>query len=65
MREPDQERAFIPSAAQEPGLPGQAGEDLLEQIAGVIFVPREIKQEGEQRLGVFVVKPLKVGLVRH
>jgi hypothetical protein len=65
VRQPYQECALFPRATQQARLPREAAEDFLEQIAGVIFVASEIKQECEQRLGVFVIKPLKVGLVRH
>ena len=65
MRQADEECPLIPRTAEQSGLTGQLHENLLEHIARVLLVAGEIQQEREQRLGVFVVNPLKFHLNRH
>src|SRR5262249_44913325 len=61
MGEADEEMAFVAGVFQEVGLAGELDEDLLEEVAGIVFVAGEIEQEGKQRLGVLVVQPFDVG----
>lgn len=56
---------FLARAAHELRFARKPGEDFPEQIAGVVFVAGEIKEEGEQRLGVFIINSLNVGVIRH
>ena len=65
VREANQKGAFIARATQQVGFAREPGENLLEKIACVRFVAGEVKQEREQRLGVFIIDSFKVGRCRH
>ncbi len=55
MGQPQQEGPFVPHALEQVRAFGQFSKYLLEQVARVRFVPREIEQKREHALRVFVV----------
>ena len=61
MCEAEQEGAFIAGGVKEAELARELDEHVLQQVVGVLLIAGQIQQEGEQRRGVFVVKPLQIG----
>ena len=57
--------AEVPAVVTEPRRNGRlnAVAAWVGIVAGVIFIPRKIQQKCEQRLGMVIVQPFKVG--RH
>jgi hypothetical protein len=63
--EPNQKGAFFTHSAEQIRLAGYFEENLLQQIARILFVTGEVQEKREQGLGVFVVPPLKLEITRH
>ena len=56
VREAEEKGAFIPGTGEQIRLARKFDEEFLDYVTRVVFVAGEIKQEGEQRLGVFIVE---------
>ena len=63
--ETEQKGARIFDAVEQAGPAGELDEHLLQQVAGVGLVARELEQKAEQRRRVRVVEAGEIGGGRH